>query len=429
MTSADLIDALRRVRNRQLSVFEDLEGPQLLGEKEHHLEPPIWEMGHVAWFQEQFLLRKLDDADPILPNGDGIYDSFHVSYKLRWDHDFPNREETLRYAAEILERCASRLEGRTPSAEEVSLYTLVAAHEAMHTENLIAIRQYQGLPLRLPTAAPDEIDPDYQPHDITVPAATFTLGASPGDGFVLDNEMWGHELQVQSFTISSTAVTNAEYAEFLDAGGYATRALWNKDDWNWRRRSESATPLYWRKIAGAWHENRFGEWQPIRPWHPVCHINLHEARAFCRFAKRRLPTEVEWEMAASWNPKTASKQHYPWGDQLPNTQLAHMALPPAGTTDVRAKPAGDSLLGCRQMIGNVWEWTATKFAPYPGFVQGVYQDYSTPYFHKKPVLRGGAWATDPFLIRNTWRNFFIKHRRNVFAGLRTCALDDSDPGR
>jgi iron(II)-dependent oxidoreductase len=381
-------------------------------------------MGHVAWFQELFLLRKLDGREPILPAGDSMYDSFHVSYKLRWEHDFPDKARTLSYAQEVLDRCVERLEGRQPGEEEISLYTLIAAHEAMHTENLVAVRQAIALPLNFEEVVNEVTAPDYLPHDVSVSGGVFALGASKDQGFVLDNEKWAHETFVAPFKISSTALTNAEYAEFLDAGGYATRSLWNKDDWNWRRREEISAPLYWEKRDGAWHEERFGQWHPIRPWHPVCHLNLHEARAYCRFAKRRLPTEAEWEMASSWDPAANRKRVYPWGDTPPEPAQAHMSIQSCGTTDVRNKRAGDSALGCRQMIGNVWEWTSSKFTAYPGFEAGAYEDYSVPYFDKKPVLRGGAWATDPLLIRNTWRNFFIKHRRNVFAGLRTCAPQD-----
>ncbi len=433
MTSAELIELLCRVRQRQLSLFEDLEGPALLGEREHHLEPPIWEMGHVAWFQEHFILRRLDGCEPILKKGDSMYDSFHVSYKIRWDHDFPNKAETLSFAEEVLDRCIARLASRAPSKEEESLYTLVAAHEAMHTENLMAIRQSQGLPPMsvegfLLDDAPLGAEESkalaaYQPRDVHVSGGRFLLGASQEQGFVLDNEKWGHEVDVDDFQISSTAVSNAEFMEFVDSGAYATRSLWNKDDWNWRRRAGAEYPLYWEKRDGVWHEARFGQWQALRPWHPVCHVNLHEARAFCRFAQRRLPTEAEWEMAASRDSQHAKNRIYPWGDSPPAAEQVQMSLASAGTADVRSKAPGDSALGCRQMLGNVWEWTSSKFAPYPGFEQGAYEDYSVPYFHKKPVLRGGAWATDPLLIRNSWRNFFIKHRRNIFAGLRTCADD------
>ena len=248
------------------------------------------------------------------------------------------------------------------------------------------------------------------------------LGAREDQGFVLDNEMWAHQVEIDAFKICSTPVTNGQFMEFLDAGGYRTRSLWNRDDWNWRRREQVDTPLYWKKIDGQWHENRFGSWQVIRPWHPVCHVNLHEVRAYCRFAKRRLPSEAEWEMAASWDPIAKEKRLYPWGDAAPTSELVHMDLASGGSIDVRAKAAGDSALGCRQMIGNVWEWTSSKLTPYPGFEAGAYREYSLPYLNKKPVLRGGAWATSPGLIRSTWRNFFIKHRRNVFAGFRTCAL-------
>jgi iron(II)-dependent oxidoreductase len=382
-------------------------------------------MGHVAWFQEMFILRRLDGCEPILAKGDSMYDSFKVSYKIRWDHDFPDKAGTLAYAREVLDRCIDRLEGRSPSAEERSLYLLVAAHEMMHTENLMGVRQSLGYEPAHEFASAEllaqDLDPSYQPRDIEVPGGTFTLGASRDQGFVLDNETWAHEVEVAPFQICSTAVSNAEFAEFLDAGGYQTRSLWNKDDWNWRRREGAEAPLYWKKIDDVWHERRFGSWAPLRPWHPVCHINLHEARAYCRFAGRRLPTEAEWEMAASWDPENGSKRLYPWGEELPSSATVHMDLPSGGTVDVRCKGAGDSAFGCRQMLGNVWEWTSSKLTPYPGFEQSAYENYSLPYFGKKPVLRGGAWSTDPLLIRNTWRNFFIKHRRNIFAGLRTCA--------
>jgi len=245
------------------------------------------------------------------------------------------------------------------------------------------------------------------------------LGASPTQGHVLDTEMWEHTVTLPPFRIANTPVCNQDFAEFLNAGGYRTRSLWNKDDWNWRRRQNIETPLYWKKLDGVWHEKHNGSWCPIRPWYPICNINLHEARAFCRFANRRLPSEAEWEMAASWNPQTKTKNIFPWG----NSQAPFAQLQAGDTADVRAFPEGDSALGCRQMLGNVWEWTSDKLHPYPGYKPGPYADYSAPYLGKKPVLRGGSWATAPALIRNTWRNFFIKHRRNIFAGLRTCALE------
>ena len=163
------------------------------------------------------------------------------------------------------------------------------------------------------------------------------------------------------------------------------------------------------------------------PYHPVVHVNWYEANAYCNWANRRLPTEAEWEMAASFVPTasestvTAKKRRYPWGDQNPSPESVNMNWTRMGCSDVRAFSAGDNALGCRQLIGNVWEWTADTFFGYPGFEVDPYQEYSAPSFGKKKVLRGGSWATRSLLIRNTWRNFYMPFRNNIYAGFRTCA--------
>jgi len=163
---------------------------------------------------------------------------------------------------------------------------------------------------------------------------------------------------------------------------------------------------------------------PLRPWHPVVCVSWWEAEAWCKWARRRLPTEAEWEMAASFDPKTGSKRRFPWGEAPPTPDRANLDHRAGGTVDVRALPAGDSALGCRQMIGNVWDWVASTFAAYPGFVCDPYKEYSQPYFGRKKVLKGGCWTTRARLIRNTWRNFYMRQRRNIYAGFRTCPVGD-----
>ena len=154
----------------------------------------------------------------------------------------------------------------------------------------------------------------------------------------------------------------------------------------------------------------------------MIHVSWHEAQAFCRWAGRRLPTEAEWEMAASWDPVLLRNRRHPWGDAAPSAEHALLDARALGCADVAAFPAGDSAAGCRQMIGNAWEWTASPFEPYPGFVAGDYAAYSAPWFGTRRVLRGGSWVTRARLIRPTWRNFYEPWRRDVFAGFRTCAL-------
>jgi iron(II)-dependent oxidoreductase len=208
--------------------------------------------------------------------------------------------------------------------------------------------------------------------------------------------------------------------------------LWSAEGWRWRESVNAEHPVYWRPAGkDQWEQRVFDQWLPLEPSLPVIHVNWHEAEAYCRWARRRLPTEAEWEMAASCEPApdgraiTSRKRRYPWGDEPPTPDRANLdwrALKLGGCIPVNALPAGDSAFGVRQMIGNVWEWTATDFNAYPGFEPGPYKEYSAPWFGDHKVLRGGCWATRSRLIRNCYRNFYQPDRRDVWAGFRTCAL-------
>jgi iron(II)-dependent oxidoreductase len=420
-----LIAPLLDARAVELELLDGLSDTQMLGAPRYFLEPPIWEMGHVGWFQEYWILRHLDRAAPLLRGGDGIYDSFKVSYRRRWDHTYPSRAETLAYITDVLARTTARLGEREPTADDRYFYTLAALHEDMHAENLTLIRQTLGYGLpKLSAIRPGmpEPEPGYVPRDVAVPGGTFTLGATADEPFVFDNEKWAHPVEVALFRIASTPVSNAEFRAFIDDGGYRRRELWGRRGWDWRRREGAEHPLFWvRDVREGWIECRFGASEPLEPWHPVTCVNWYEAEAYCRWARRRLPTEAEWEMAATLEPLTGRKRRFPWGDEPPTPARANLDYRAGGTIDVRALPGGDSPVGCRQMIGNVWEWTADTFDAYPGFVCDPYEEYSQPYFGTKKVLRGGAWTTRSRLIRGTWRNFFMRHRRNIFAGFRTVA--------
>ena len=424
MKGEDLLQALVDVRAVEMQLLDGLADSQMLGREGHFLEPPIWEIGHVGWFQEYWLLRHLDKSETILPQSDAIYDSFNVSYRKRWQHDYPSRRATCEYIDEVLRRSIGRLDGRDAREEDVYFYTLAALHEGMHAENLTVILQTLGHPrpvlsLQDAAAANPPVDPGYRLHDVAVAGGRFCLGAAPDEPFVFDNEKWGHEVEIEPFRISATPVTNAEYQAFVDDRGYARRELWSRRAWDWRRRTETQHPLFWVKADGLWHERRFDAVVPLDPWHPVSQVCWYEAEAYCRWARRRLPTETEWEMAASVDFSSGHKRRFPWGDEPPTVERANLDYRAGGTIDVRALPAGDSPAGCRQMIGNVWEWVDDTFQAYPGFVCDPYKEYSLPYFGTKKVLRGGAWATRSSLIRNTWRNFYMRHRRNILAGFRT----------
>jgi len=425
-TTEALVDALLDARRVELGLLDGLTDEQMLGARAHFLEPPIWEMGHVGWFQEWWIGRHLDGAAPLRPGSDGIYDSFNVSYTRRWEHAYPSRRETLADITEILGRSVARLKPGPASAVEAYFYTLAAHHEDMHAENLALILQTLGYRRPAPARGrPASLPPGLAelPRDVAVPGGTFALGASPDEPFVFDNEKWAHPVEVAPFRIAITPVTNAEFQGFVDDDGYRRREFWGRRGWDWRRRERAEQPLFWvRGDDRRWYERRFEVVAPLDPWHPVVHVNWYEAQAYCRWAGRRLPTEAEWEMAATVDPVTGRKRRFPWGDEPPTPERASLDFDAGGTSDVRAFGAGDSPVGCRQMIGNVWEWVEDTFEPYPGFVCDPYREYSLPYFGSKKVLRGGCWATRSRLIRSTWRNFYMRHRRNIFAGFRTVAL-------
>ena len=425
--SADALrEALVDARAVELQLLDSLSDDQMLGTRAHFIEPPIWEMGHVGWFQEYWILRHLDGAASLIPGSDGIYDAFHVSYTRRWDHHYPSRKATCAYIDEVLRRSIDRLDVRDPTSKDAYFYMLAALHEDMHAENLTLILQTHGhaLPvLSLMNGTAPEPEPGYQPRDADVPGGTFLLGAQQDERFVFDNEKWAHPISVRPFRIASTPVTNAEFQVFVDDGGYQRRECWGRRGWDWRRRAGAEHPLFWvRSGPRQWCVHQFDRVVPLEPWHPVVHVNWYEADAFCRWKGRRLPTEAEWEMAATLDIATGRKRRFPWGDDAPTPARANLDYHAGGTIDVRALPGGDSPVGCRQMIGNVWEWVADTFEPYPGFVVDPYAEYSQPYFGEKKVLRGGAWTTRSRLIRSTWRNFYKRQRRNILAGFRTVAL-------
>ena len=418
-----LIRLLEDARARTLALVMDLEGSQLFGPRLPIVNPPLWEVGHVGWFQERWCLRRHADAalaPSILSGADALYDSSSVAHAVRWDLPLPTLDATLRYLDTVFSRVCERI---AEDAGDVAYFAQLAAlHEEMHAEAFTYTRQTLGY--RAPRCSPSALHADRTgtaSRDVVICGGEFMLGASPEDGFVFDNEKWAHPVCVQSFSISQTVVTNSEFGQFVDDGGYTRRELWNAEGWQWRESAGALHPVYWQPSSEGWLERRFDELMPLEGDLPVMHVNWYEADAYCRWAGRRLPTEAEWEYAAATAPDAAGKTRFPWGAAAPDSTRANLYGTAGGRVDARAFAAGDSAWSCRQMIGNVWEWTADNFGAYPGFVADPYADYSQPWFGNHKVLRGGSFATRAALVRNTWRNFYTPDRRDVFAGFRTCA--------
>ena len=424
-SAAELIATLEEARERTLGLVADLDDDQLMGPRLAIVNPFLWEIGHVAWFQEKWSLRHLRGLAPLEDQADSLYDSMAIDHDTRWDLPLFTREGTLVYMRQVLDCVVEHLAAAPAelSPDEVYFHLLPLFHEDMHGEAFAYTRQTHGYPApavygpakSLPPAGP-------LPGDVEVPGGTFPLGAARDAPFAFDNEKWAHPVEIATFRIGRAPVTQGELRNFVEDGGYERRELWSDAGWEWLAGEAVRGPLYWRRHGGGRFERRiFDRWVELEEHLPALHVNWHEAQAWCRWASRRLPTEAEWEMAACGLGADGSKCTYPWGAEDDCEGRANLDGRSGGTVDVGALGAGDSPFGCRQMLGNVWEWTADDFGPFPGFVPDPYKEYSEPWFGDHKILRGGCWVTRFRMLRNTWRNFYQPHRRDVWAGFRTCA--------
>ena len=412
---------LQDARGRTRALTRDLDGPQLFGPKLAIVNPILWELGHVAWFQERWCLRLRADeslSESLLEGADALYDSAAVAHDTRWGLPLPGRPATLEYQDRVAERVLEKLQREPDNEWFLYFVQLTLFHEDMHAEAFHYTRQTLAYPDPLNGGAPAESKGSTLEGDAEIPGGTCLIGAARNSGFHFDNEKWAHPMKLRPFRIARAAVTSGQFLDFVRNSGYRRREWWSEEGWSWKEEAKASAPRYWKEKDGEWLERRFDRWTRLQVELPVIHVNWHEAEAYCRYAGRRLPSEAEWEVAAS---NGGARRRYPWGDFADGRPRANLG------GQARAKvgdfTAGDSASGCRQMLGNVWEWTSSPFVPYPGFVCDPYREYSEPWFGTHKVLRGGSFATPQRLVSNIWRNFYTPDRGDVFAGFRTCALE------
>ncbi len=436
VSTTQLTATLQDARNRTLELVNGLDDQQLMGPKIRTVNPLRWEIGHVAHFYEFFILRQLYGFDSVLgAKADKIYDSIAVAHDTRWDLPLLSMSATLGYMQSVLDRLCENLEHTSEDGlateQDSFIYQFGAFHEDMHTEAFIWGRQTLGYPtpeFAISADASAERNTGPLPGFVDVPGGIFQLGASADAPFLFDNEKFAHPVTVMPFRIARAPVTNQQYAEFIADGGYATGRFWPDDVWAEMQGQDKNHPGYWLADgAGNWTLKHFDKRIALPPHAPVSHVTWHEANAYCRWAGLRLPTEVEWEVAAlgkrdGLGQLAPAKRRYPWGDEAPDPTRANLDGRALGCIDVASLAAGDSAFGCRQMLGNVWEWTADRFNPFPGFSADAYKEYSEMLFGSTRVLRGGAWTTRSRMMHGTYRNYFEPHRWDVFSGFRTCEL-------
>src|SRR5688572_876586 len=372
MGARQTIATMREFRHRLLSLVADLDDRQLIGPRLAIVNPPLWEIGHVAWTQEFWLLRHLRKEKPLLENGDRLYNSTDVAHDTRWELLLPSCEHTLSYMSEVIERCVARIErSEQLSADEFYFYWLTSFHEAMHAEALAYTRQTLGYPApRFADHAPAQVAGGAHRGDVEIPGGKFVVGAQNNVPFVFDNEKWAHEVDVEPFRIARAPVTNGEFLEFVEEGGYRERRHWSDEGWRWlesggapqleksfakffnkslREPMEFAAfkerldhPVYWQASDnGRWQQRVYDRYVLLNEDLPVVHVSWYEAEAFCRWAGRRLPSEAEWELAASGELTCDSKnsnqppRYYPWGDQPPEPQHANLDWQGGGLVEDR----------------------------------------------------------------------------------------------
>ncbi|MDP9020696.1 MAG: SUMF1/EgtB/PvdO family nonheme iron enzyme, partial [Actinomycetota bacterium] len=324
-------------------------------------------------------------------------------------------------ALDRLER--AELDATSPLLHRGFVYGMVLQHEHQHDETMLATLQLMRGRGYRPAPAPAVPSPPAPApaEEVVVAGGPFVMGTDD-EAWAYDNERPAHVVDLAPFRIDTRPTTNAAYAEFVETGGYRERRWWSDEGWAWRMDARLEHPQFWaRQGAGSWSRVRFGWHEDLPPDEPVQHVCWYEAEAYARWRGKRLPTEAEWEKAASWDPVTGSKRRYPWGDDPPSDGQANLGQERFGPAPVGSFPAGASPWGCEQMVGDVWEWTASDLRPHPGFRAFPYREYSEVFWgpdHK--VLRGGSWATHPSAVRTTFRNWDLPVRRQIFAGFR-CA--------
>ncbi|MDB5928328.1 MAG: hypothetical protein JWR60_35 [Polaromonas sp.] len=399
--------ALMDARNHTLHLFgqyqKALESVNFAVPPLPGLNPPLWLLGHVGWFQERWIGRNLQRAlgarcEPapvrlasLEPNADRWWDAGQLPHSQRWTLQLPDMGHCRSYLLETLETTLELLEKADGDDDALYFYRLCLFYEDLQGEALTHGAQALGLALDKPLQAAFTPPPLVLREPLLIPATTWQLGSAPGAGagFAFDNELQAHAVRVPEFEIDAQVVTWAQYVEFVGDGGYDQEAFWHPDGWRWLQAQAAGEgegrrgPRHVEQIgmgSGAVIQSRFGQPMRMQANQPAMHMTWWEADAWCRWAGRRLPAEVEWEVAAH----TAARRGFRWGD--------------------------------------AWEWMGTTFRAYPGFAPSPWQDYSQPCFGTHKVLRGGSFATRARLRHPKFRGFYLPERDDVFCGFRSCSL-------
>jgi iron(II)-dependent oxidoreductase len=410
---AEVADGLEQAR-RRTRLLTDIDDADLTCQHSPLMSPLVWDLAHIGQQEDLWLLRGGDAvAQGLLPTQiERLYDAFEHPRAARVTLPLLPAREARSFVADVRDRVLDQL-ARAP---DLFPYVMVEQHEQQHVETMLATHQLRSGPPVLGAGTP--LPPARaEPASVVVAGGPFVLGVNGSDEpWSLDNERPAHVVDLPAFRIARFPVTNREWQRFVAAGGYAEPRWWSARGWAHRIEAGLERPLFWSADGS---RRRFGLVEAIPPDEPVQHVCFFEAEAYAAWAGARLPTEIEWEKAAVWDPATGRRRRWPWGAAGPGAATANLgggALRPAPRG---AYPAGASACGVEQLIGDVWEWTSSGLEPWPGFTPMLYRQYSEPFFGGDfRVLRGGSWATGGAAIRPSFRNWDLPIRRQIFSGVR-----------
>ncbi|MGV0644733.1 ergothioneine biosynthesis protein EgtB [Mycolicibacterium sp. XJ2546] len=405
-----------RERTLRLVDFDDAE----LGRQYHPLMSPlVWDLAHIGQQEELWLLRDGNPNRPgmLPPDVERLYDAFVHPRADRADLPLLAPTDARAYCRTVRDKVLDVLDALPDSGSGFN-FGLVISHENQHDETMLqALNLRVGPPLLDGGAALPAGRPGVAGTSVLVPGGAFVLGVDAvTEPHSLDNERPAHVVDIPSFRIGRVPVTNGEWQQFIDDGGYSQPRWWSQAGWAHRMQAALVAPQFWNPDGT---RTRFGRVEDIAPNEPVQHISYFEAEAYAAWAGARLPTEIEWEKACAWDPAVGARRRYPWGASAPTADLANLGGDALRPAPVGAYPAGASAYGAEQMLGDVWEWTTSPLRPWPGFTPMIYERYSQPFFDGDyQVLRGGSWAVAANILRPSFRNWDHPIRRQIFSGVR-----------
>jgi iron(II)-dependent oxidoreductase len=419
LAAADAIEAFREARERTLALVGSVSEDNLERVHSTLMSPLVWDLGHIAAFEDLWLVHRYGGRPMLREDLAEIYDAFETPRAERGELEFLGPDAARDYLAEVRGAMLDVVDEQ--GVRDGLVHEMVLRHEHQHNETMLqtlqlaCLRDYEPAARVHPPGCPSRSMTGLEL--IEVPAGPCTIGA-PSSGFAYDNERPRHRTDVRGYLIGQSPITNATYLTFVEGGGYERREWWSDEGWSWKEEYDITRPATWTADLSA--EWRLGSREPLAPDRPVVHISWFEADAFARAQGVRLPTEIEWEKAATWDQEQGRSRAYPWGDRAPVPGVhANVDQLGCGPHPAGSYPAGASPYGCLGMIGDVWEWTSTEFDGYPGFAAYPYKQYSEVFFHSGyKVLRGGSWATRARVATPTFRNWDFPQRRQIFAGLR-----------